>query len=293
METAYTLSGGPTVHRIGFGAMRLCGQPGNFGRYPQWEEGKRLLRDLVTLGVQIIDTAEPYGPGFNEELIAEALYPYPADLVIATKGGVVKDAPDKIYPDGRPERLRQAAEASLKRLRLETIPLYYFHRPDPKVPFADSIGALVELKAEGKVQQLGLSNVTLKQLQEAQKQTPIVAVQNRYAPHDREFEELLAYCDVQNIAFFPYGSLGAHPQRYGAPLAQCSGVIETMAKQHDATPIQLALAWLLHHRKNIVLIPGSTRLAHMRENLAATQISLSADEMQRLARAYSLLNQSY
>ncbi len=287
MQTSYTLSGGPTIQRIGFGAMRLCGQPGNFGPYPQWEEGKQLLRDLVELGVQIIDTAEPYGPGFNEELIADALYPYPADLVIATKGGVTKESPDRIYPNGHPDRLRQAAEASLRRLKQETLALYYLHRPDPQVPLEDSVGALVELKAAGKVQQIGLSNVSLAQLQQAQKLTPIVAVQNRYAPNDREFEELLAYCDTQNIAFFPYGSLGAHPQRYGAPLANSTGLVADFAKQSNVTPIQLAIAWLLHHRKNIVLIPGSTRLSHMRDNLAAMSISLSEEEMQKLSRAYA------
>lgn len=287
MQTSYTLSGGPTIQRIGFGAMRLCGQPGNFGPYPQWEEGKQLLRDLVELGVQIIDTAEPYGPGFNEELIADALYPYPADLVIATKGGVTKESPDRIYPNGHPDRLRQAAEASLRRLKQETLALYYLHRPDPQVPLEDSVGALVELKSAGKVQQIGLSNVSLAQLQQAQKLTPIVAVQNRYAPNDREFEELLAYCDTQNIAFFPYGSLGAHPQRYGASLASSTGLVADFAKQSNVTPIQLAIAWLLHHRKNIVLIPGSTRLSHMRDNLAAMSISLSEEEMQKLSRAYA------
>lgn len=289
MQTTFTLHGGPTFHRMGFGAMRLCGQPGNFGPYPKWEEGKKLLRDLVELGVQIIDTAEPYGPAFNEELIADALHPYPANLVIATKGGVTKESPERIFPDGRPERLFQAAEASLRRLKQESLALYYLHRPDPKVPLADSVGALIDLKTQGKVQHIGLSNITLDQLQLAQSLTPIAAVQNRYAPHDREFEELLAYCATQQIAFFPYGSLGAHPQRPEAPLAHSTGLIAELARQKDATTAQLALAWLLHHRDNIVLIPGSTRLAHMQENLAASRISLSPSEMLILAQAYAAL----
>ncbi|MEY4484425.1 MAG: putative oxidoreductase YdbC, partial [Verrucomicrobiota bacterium] len=180
MVPTYLIGGDLPINRLGYGAMRLCAQPGNFGPYPDWECGKGLLRRAVELGVNFIDTAHPYGPGFNEELIADALSPYDGGIIITTKGGVEKTAPDRVFPDGKPESLRRFCELSLKRLHLSHIDLYQLHRPDPEVPFAESVGALADLRAEGKIRHVGLSNVSLEQLQEAQTIVPIASVQNRY-----------------------------------------------------------------------------------------------------------------
>jgi aryl-alcohol dehydrogenase-like predicted oxidoreductase len=180
ISDTFKLGGDLRVNRLGYGAMRLTGQPGNFGRYPDWEAGEKLLRRAVELGVNFIDTAEAYGPGFNEEIIASALYPYPENLVIATKGGINKPTPDNIQADGRPESLRRSVEASLKRLKLESIALYQLHRPDPKVPFTESLGALAQLQQEGKIRHVGISNVTLEQIKEAKNIVEIASVQNRF-----------------------------------------------------------------------------------------------------------------
>ena len=271
-----------TVNRLGYGAMRLSGQPGNFGAYPDWEGGEQLLRRAVELGVNFIDTAEAYGAGFNEELIASALYPYKQDLVIATKGGINKPAPDQILADASPEFLRSGVEGSLKRLKLEKIDLYQLHRPDPKVPFAESIGALKELRDEGKIRHLGLSNVTVELIEEARRIVPIVSVQNKFSISDRSFEDVLDYCTANNIAFIPHGSLGAHPLKKGAPLANAEGVIADIATKKGTKPNQIALAWLLHRAPNIILIPGTTTIAHLEENLAASSITLTGEEMRSL-----------
>ena len=229
INNTFKLGGDLTVNRLGYGAMRLSGQPGNFGAYPDWEGGKQLLRRAVELGVNFIDTAEAYGAGFNEELIADALYPYADDLVIATKGGINKPAPDKILADASPAFLRSGVEGSLQRLKLEQIDLYQLHRPDPKVPFVESIGALKELRDEGKIRHLGLSNVTVKQIEEARQIVPIVSVQNKFSISDRTHQEILDYCTKNNIAFIPHGSLGAHPLKQGTPLANADGVIADIA----------------------------------------------------------------
>ena len=282
IDHTFKLGGDLTVNRLGYGAMRLSGQPGNFGAYPDWEGGKKLLRRAVELGVNFIDTAEAYGAGFNEKLIADALYPYPQDLVIATKGGINKPAPDQILADASPEFLRKGVEGSLQRLELERIDLYQLHRPDPKVPFAESIEALKELRDEGKIRHLGLSNVTVEQIEEARQIVPIVSVQNKFSISDRSFEDVLDYCTRNNIAFIPHGSLGAHPLKQGAPLANAEGTLAEIAQNKDVKPNQIALAWLLHYAPNIILIPGTTTIAHLEENMAASSITLTGEEMRSL-----------
>ncbi|MEY5024942.1 MAG: putative oxidoreductase YdbC [Verrucomicrobiota bacterium] len=201
----FLLGGELPIQRIGFGAMRLCGQPGNFGPYPDWEAGKRLLRRAVELGVEFIDTAHAYGPGWNETLLADALAPFPDHLVVATKGGVEKTAPDRVFPDGRPAQLRLRCEESLRRLKRERLDLYQLHRPDPAVPFAESVGALAELREEGKIRWIGLSNVSLTQLQEALALTPIASVQNRFNLDEQDDAPVLHFCSQHGIAYLPWG----------------------------------------------------------------------------------------
>lgn len=279
ISQTYTISKDLTVNRLGYGAMRLSGQPGNFGAYPDWEGGKQLLQRAVELGVNFIDTAEAYGAGFNEELIADALYPYPQDLVIATKGGINKPAPDKILADASPKFLRSGVEGSLQRLKLEQINLYQLHRPDSKVPFTESIGALKELRDEGKIRHLGLSNVSIEQIEQARQIVPIVSVQNKFSISDRSFENVLNYCTANDIAFIPHGSLGAHPLKQGSPLAKAEGAIAEIATKKGAKPNQIALAWLLHYAPNIILIPGTTTITHLEENMAASSITLTEEEI--------------
>jgi len=270
------------VNRLGYGAMRLTGQPGNFGPYSDWEGGQKLLRRAVELGINFIDTAEAYGPGFNEELIASALHPYAQGVVIATKGGINKPAPDDIRADGRPENLRRGCEASLQRLKLDQIDLYQLHRPDPKVPFTESVGMLATLKSEGKIRHVGLSNATIEQIEEARRIVPIASVQNRFGISERNNEDVLDYCTKHGIAFIPYGSLGAHPLKQGAPLANAQGILALIANRHGVKPNQIALAWLLHRADNIILIPGTTTIAHLEENVAAASIKLTEDEIEAL-----------
>ncbi|MGD1914365.1 MAG: aldo/keto reductase [Rivularia sp. (in: cyanobacteria)] len=271
-----------TVNRLGYGAMRLTGKPGNFGAYADWEGGEKLLRRAVELGINFIDTAEAYGPGFNEEIIASSLYPYGDGVVIATKGGINKSSPNDIKADGSPEYLRRGVEGSLKRLKLEQIDLYQLHRPDPKVPFTESVGALAQMKQEGKIRHIGLSNVSLEQLEAAKNIVEIDSVQNRFSFSDRTNQDLLDYCTQNNIAFIPYGSLGAHPLKRGAPLANAEGILADIAEQKGVKPNQIALAWLLHYAPNIILIPGTTTISHLEENVAATSITLTVEQMSRL-----------
>ena len=282
ISQTFALGGDLTVNRLGYGAMRLSGQPGNFGAYPDWEGGKQLLQRAVELGVNFIDTAEAYGAGFNEELIADALCPYAEDLIIATKGGIDKPAPDSINANASPEFLRKGVEGSLKRLKLEQIDLYQLHRPDPKVPFSESIGALKELRDEGKIRHLGLSNVSVEQIEQARNIVPIVSVQNKFSIINRTHQDVLDYSITNNIAFIPHGSLGAHPLKQGAPLASAAGTIAKIAQSKNVKPNQIALAWLLHYAPNIVLIPGTTAIAHLEENMAANSIQLTEAEMNQL-----------
>ncbi len=282
VSQTFTIAKDITVNRIGYGAMRLTGKPGNFGAYPDWEAGEKLLQRAVELGVNFIDTAEAYGPGYNEEIIASALHPYKDGVVIATKGGINKPSPNDINADGSPEFLRRGVEGSLKRLKLEQIDLYQLHRPDSKVPFAESINALAQLKQEGKIRHIGISNVNLEQIKEAINIVEIASVQNRFSITNREKEDTLNYCSDNGIAFLPYGSLDAHPLKQGAPLANAEGIIADIAQKHKVKPNQIALAWLLHRAPNIILIPGTTTIAHVEENIKASEIQLTDDEMKAL-----------
>ncbi len=267
MNPTFLLGGDLPINRIGYGAMRLTGQPGNFGPYADWEGGKALLRRAVELGVNFIDTAHPYGGGWNEKLIGEALAPYEPGVVVATKGGVEKPTPDNIYPDGSPANLRRRVEESAKLLQVERIDLYQLHRPDPNVPFAESIGALAELRSEGKIRHIGLSNVTLAQVEEARRIVPIASVQNRYNHDEREDDAVLDYCTQHDIAYLPWGPLAAKPMEQGTPLASADGAIADLAKASGLTNTQAALQWLLNRAPNVVVIPGTTSIQHLEENL--------------------------
>jgi pyridoxine 4-dehydrogenase len=263
------IGGDLVVHRMGFGAMRITG-PGIWGDPPDLEQARATLRRVVELGVNFIDTADSYGPEVSERLIAEALYPYPDDLVIATKGGLVRPGPGRWDADGRPEHLRVACEGSLRRLRLDEIPLYQWHRPDPRVPLAESLGALVQLKDEGKIRHIGISNVTEEQLRQAQQITPVVSVQNRYNAEDRRSEAVLKACEVEQIAFLPWAPI----QQADANLA-----VAEAAKRHDASTRQIVLAWMLARSPQMLPIPGTGSPEHAEANIAAASIELSPDEV--------------
>ena len=268
------IGGDLPVNRFGFGAMRLTGE-GIWGEPVDRDECKRVLRRALELGINFIDTADSYGPEVSERLIAEALYPYPEELVIATKGGLLRPGPGEWVPDGRPQHLRAACEGSLKRLRVEQIDLYQFHRPDPKVPFEESVGALVELKNEGKIRHIGLSNVTTGQVEQAQKLTRIVSVQNRYSVYERSSEPVLEFCSLEEIAFLPW-----RPVEGGALAAD--GVVAEIASRHSATPAQVALAWLLEHSPIMLPIPGTAKVAHLEQNLGAVALDLAPAEFAEL-----------
>ncbi len=270
---AIDVGGDLTVARMGFGAMRITGT-GIWGDPPDHETALATLRLVVELGVNFIDTADSYGPDVSESLIAQALHPYPDDLVIATKGGLARPGPGRWEPDGRPEHLREACEGSLRRLRIEQIPLYQFHRPDPKVPLSESVGAIGELKAEGKIRHVGLSNVTEHQLREAQRILPIVSVQNRYNASDRSSESMVDLCEQEQIAFLPW-----------APLQNrdTNGPVSQAAKNHGATEHQIVLAWLLHRSPQMLPIPGTGSPGHARENIAAVSLELTEAEIQAIS----------
>ena len=270
-----TIGGDLTVRRLGFGAMRITG-PGIWGEPPDHDEAVRVLRRAVDLGVNLIDTADSYGPHVSERLIAEALSPYPDDLVIATKGGLLRDGPNQWRPDGRPEHLRAVCEESLQRLRLDTIAIYQFHRPDPQVPLTDSIGALVDLQREGKIHHLGICNVTEAELDEAIGVAPMVSVQNRYSGVDRSSDSLVDRCERDGRAFLPWAPLAFG--QIGSDAA-----IGAIARAHQATPHQVAIAWLLARSPVIVPIPGTGSTAHLEENMGAATLELSPDEIATLA----------
>lgn len=266
----FTLGSDLTVNRMGFGAMRLTGK-GIWGEPKDESEAKAVLRRAIELSVNFIDTADAYGPDVSERLIGEALYPYPQGVIIATKGGQMRGGPDNWYPNGRPEHLREAIEGSLQRLRLERIDLYQLHRPDPQVPFEDSVGTLADLRKEGKIRHVGLSNVTVDQLNRARAIVPIVSVQNRYNLDDRSSEDVLKACERESIAFIPWAPLGAK-----------TATLERVASAHDATVNQIALAWLLQHSPVMLPIPGTSSVAHLEENIAAASIKLSGEEIRSL-----------
>jgi pyridoxine 4-dehydrogenase len=271
----FRLGGDLEVRRLGYGAMRLCG-PGIIGWPDDRENALAVLRRVVELGVTFIDTADAYGPHVNELQIAEALHPYPEGLVIATKGGLLHDRTSSWPPDGRREHLREACEGSLLRLRLDRIDVYQLHRPDPSVPLEESVGALGELRDEGKIRHVGLSNVSVEQLERARAIVPVASVQNRYSVADRQWEDVVEACDRWGIAFLPWFPLAA------GSLADARGPLERVAARHEATPAQVAIAWLLQRSPVVCPIPGTSSLAHLEENLAAGRIELSAGDLDEL-----------
>jgi pyridoxine 4-dehydrogenase len=279
----FAIGGDLTVNRLGYGAMRITG-PGIWGPPPDREVAKTVLRRALELGVNLIDTADSYGPSVSEELIAEALYPYPKGLVIATKGGLVRPGPNNWQPDGRPEHLREALEGSLRRLRLERIDVYQFHRPDPKVPFEESVGALAELRAAGKIRHVGLSNVTVRQLAAARKIVPIVTVQNRYNVEDRSSEDVLEVCTREQLGFFPWAPVGGSSESEKEALAKRAALAQ-IARAHDATPMQITLAWLLRRSPVMLPIPGTGSVKHLEENVGAARIRLSDEEFAAISEA--------
>ena len=264
-----------TVNRMGFGAMRVCG-PNVWGPPRDRANALAVLRRAVALGVNFFDTADSYGPHVDEELIAEALHPYPKDLVIATKGGLLRPRPGAWDPDGRPERLKKAIDGSLKRLKLERIDLYQLHAPDSKVPFADSVGALAEGQKAGKIRHVGVSNVTVKQLEEARKICPIVSVQNEYNLGDRSSEPVLKACEKLGIAFLPWFPLGA-----GSVIKQDK--VKAIARKLHATGAQVALAWLLRKSPAMLPIPGTSSIEHLQKNCAAAELALSDQDFAALS----------
>jgi pyridoxine 4-dehydrogenase len=266
------LGGDLTVNRLGFGAMRVTGS-GIWGPPANRDDAKAVLRRLPDLGVNFIDTADSYGPEVSEELIAEALHPYPDDLVIATKGGLTRSGPNRWSPNGRPEHLVQACEGSLRRLRLEQIPLYQFHAPDPKVPYEESLGAIVELKQQGKIRHIGLSNVTEARIRLAQQLTPIVSIQNRYNVDDRDSESIVDLCEQEQMAFLPWAPI----REAGANKA-----VTAIADRLGAPVRQVVLAWLLARSPQMLPIPGTGSVSHLEENMAAVDLALSQADVASL-----------
>ena len=267
----FSLGGDLPVNRLGYGAMRLTGN-GIWGPPKDPEAAKAVLRRAVELGVNFIDTADSYGPAIGEPLIGEALHPYAAGVVIATKGGLTRQGPNKWLPVGRPEYLRQQVEMSLRFLKVERIDLYQLHRIDPKVPVAESLGALKDMQRQGKIRHIGLSEVTVAQIEEAKKTVPIVSIQNEYNISNRKSEEALKYCEEHNIGFIPWFPVAA------GKLAAPGGVLDEAAKHHEASVSQLALAWLLHRSPVLLPIPGTSSVEHLEENVEAADVELTEDE---------------
>ena len=274
----FRIGGDLPVHRLGFGAMRITG-PGVWGPPTDRDEAVRVLRRCVELGVTLIDTADSYGPGVSEALVAETLRPYAAGLVIATKGGFERPGPNRWVANGRPDYLRAQCEGSLRRLRVERIDLWQLHRVDPKVPAADQFGLLADLVAEGKVRHVGLSEVTVAQVDAARRVVPVATVQNRYNLAERGAEPVLEHCARHGIGFIPW-----YPLLTGR-LAEPGGALADAAARHGATPAQVALAWLLARSPVVLPIPGTSRVAHLEENVAAAALALDAAEVGRIGAA--------
>jgi aryl-alcohol dehydrogenase-like predicted oxidoreductase len=266
---------GPTVNRLGFGAMRITGD-GIWGPPADHDTSLAVLRRAVELGVDFIDTADSYGPDVSEDLIAEALHPYPEGLVIATKGGYLRDGPNQWRPDGRPSHLREACEGSLRRLKVDRIDVYQFHVPDPAVPFEESVGALVELRDEGKIAHIGLSNVDVNQVRLASTLAPVVSVQNRYNTNTRSSDPVIDLAEELGFAFIPWAPVGGYSPGKGKAL-------EAVAGRVDATPVQVALAWQLARSPQMLPIPGTKSPDHLEENVAAAAITLGDDDLAELA----------
>src|SRR6184192_2170853 len=267
----FMLGGDLLVNRLGFGAMRVTGQ-GIWGWPPDRKNALKVLRRAVELGVNLIDTADAYGPDTSELLIAEALYPYPKGLVIATKGGLTRPGPGQWVPNGQPEHLKQAVDGSLKRLRLERIDLYQLHTVDPKVPIEESVGALKQMQDAGKIRHVGLSNVDPDEIARARKIVPIVSVQNQYNIEDRKSENVLAHCENENVGFLPWFPIG------GGGGLKPENPLNAAAKAHRVSVVQVALAWLLERSDVMLPIPGTSSLAHLEENVAAAKLKLSPEE---------------
>jgi pyridoxine 4-dehydrogenase len=274
----FAIGGDLTVNRMGFGAMRITGD-GIWGEPKDIEGAKKLLKRVVEIGVNFIDTADAYGPDVSERLIGEALSPYANGVIVATKGGLTRQGPNKWLPVGRPEYLQQQVEMSLRRLKVDCIDLWQLHRIDPKVPLEEQLGIIKKLQEEGKIRHVGLSEVKPSEIEAAQKIVKIVSVQNQYNIGDRRHEDVVDYCEKHNLAFIPWFPVAA------GKLAEAGGPLDTAAKRHDATVGQLSLAWLLHRSPVMLPIPGTTSIAHLEENVAAGGVKLSAAEWQEIEKA--------
>jgi len=272
--TTFSIGGDLTVNRLGYGAMRITGE-GIWGPPQDHDESIRVLKRAVELGVNFIDTADSYGPNVSEELIAEALHPYPQDLVIGTKGGLLRTGPNEWPVDASPEHLRDVLHGSLERLKLDQIALYQLHRIDPKVPFEKTLEFLQKAQQDGLIKHIGLSEVSVEEIKKAQEYVKIVSVQNMYSVDNRKWEAELDYTREQNIAFIPWYPLAGGNE-------EALAALDTLAKKHEATRQQIALSWLLHHSPNILLIPGTSKVKHLEENMKTADIHLSAEDMASL-----------
>lgn len=272
--STFSLGGDMTVNRMGYGAMRVTGE-GIWGPPKDREECLRVLKRTVELGINFIDTADSYGPNISEELIAEALYPYPEDLVIGTKGGLLRTGPNQWPINAHPDHLREALEGSLKRLRQDQIQLYQLHRVDPEVPYEQTLEFLQKVQEEGLVKHVGLSEVSVEQIKKAQEYIRVVSVQNMYSVDNRKWESVLDYCKEQNMAFIPWYPLNAGN-------VHAVEILKKIGEKYGATAHQVALSWLLHHSNNILLIPGTSKVKHLEENVKAASVTLSAEDMHQL-----------
>ena len=270
----FRLGGDLSVNRLGFGAMRITGE-GIWGWPPDRDNARKVVRRAIDLGVDLIDTADAYGPETSELLIAEALHPYPKDLVIATKGGLTRPGPGQWVPNGRPEYLTRCVENSLKRLQLERIDLYQLHRVDPKVPMEESLGALKKMQEAGKIRHVGLSEVSPEEIDRARKILPIVSVQNQYNIGNRKWEKTLTYCEKEGLGFMPWSPIGGNR-------GLKDNALEAAARDYHASVVQLALAWLLHRSPAMLPIPGTSSVAHLEENMAAAKLKLTAEDWKRV-----------
>jgi pyridoxine 4-dehydrogenase len=274
-NSTFKLGGNLEVNRLGFGAMRITGE-GIWGWPPDRANALKVLKRAIELGVNLIDTADAYGPETSELLIAEALYPYPKDLVIATKGGLTRPGPGRWVPNGKPDYLKGCVDKSLKRLRLERIDLYQLHRIDSKVPMEDSLGALKEMQAAGKIRHVGLSEVSPQEIERARKVVPIVSVQNRYNVEDRKWDNTIEYCEKEKLGFLPWSPVGGNGRLGG-------GALEAVAKAHGVDVYQVALAWLLQRSPVMLPIPGTANVQHLEDNMAAAKLKLTTEEYKSLA----------
>lgn len=273
-KSTFSLGGDLNVNRLGYGAMRLTGE-GVWGWPPDRENAKKVLQRAVELGVNFIDTSDAYGPEVSELLIAEALHPYPKGLVIATKGGLTRPGPGQWVPNGRPEYLAQCVDNSLKRLKLDRIDLWQLHRIDKKMPVEESLGAIKKAQDAGKIRHVGLSEVSVKEIEQAKKVLPIVSTQNRYNITDRDSEEVLTYCEKEKLGFIPWAPIGGSGR---GSLTKAGNPLDAEAKRHNVTAVQLALAWLLEKSPVMLPIPGTANIAHLEENMAAAKLQLTADD---------------